>query len=89
MGKSNRIRNERIEGAVKSPSSRKKGKGMPNWLMTLIAVVITVAVHDTVALRLLSSNGVFGRMSTAMKSDHYRISRNMMSYYNNTQYQNY
>lgn len=89
MGKSNRIRNERIEGAVKSPSSRKKGKGMPNWLMTLIAVVITVAVLATVAIGLLSSNGVFGRMSTAMKSDHYRISRNMMSYYYNTQYQNF
>lgn len=59
----------------------KKKKGMPLWLQTLIAVVVAVLVLSVCAVSILSANGVFKRYTYPLRSDNYKISSNMMSYY--------
>ena len=90
MGKSNRIRlNRANEKTVSLGAKSNKGKGMPSWAMTLIAVVMAVALLLSVSCILLSSNGVFGRVVTVVSSDNYSVDANMMSYFFNTEYQNF
>lgn len=92
MGKSNRIRTNRAKAAVKAPvanRSNKQSKGMPSWLMTLIAIAITVVILASVVLSVLVSSGVPNRLRTAMKSENFTINANMMSYYFFTTYQNF
>lgn len=90
MGKSNRIR-ENKASATRTPASvkRKSKKGMPSWLMTLITVVITVVILGSVALSLLATNGVFGRLNTVVRSDNYKVNANMMAYYFYTNYNDF
>lgn len=89
MGKANRIRANKAHEQVRSLNVKKQKKEMPGWLMTAIAVVITVAVLLTVALSLMSANGVFNRWTTVVSTDHYKVNMNMMSYYFHTQYQTF
>lgn len=82
MGKANRIRNQRATAAINAPvNSTKKNQGMPSWAMNLIAIAITAFVVIMVATGLLSANGVFGRITTAMSSDNFRVSENVMKYF--------
>ena len=82
MGKSNRIR-EKKAAAAKVPASVKRNnkKGMPEWVITMIAIVLAASVLLGVALSLLSSNGVFGRMNTVVRSENYKVNANVMSYF--------
>ena len=89
MGKANRIRANKAHEQVRSLNVKKQKKEMPGWLMTAIAVVITVTVLLTVALSLMSANGVFNRWTTVVSTDHYKVNANMMSYYFHTQYQSF
>ncbi len=91
MGKSNRIRVNRANEAIKAPTVKKtkKKKGMPGWALTLITVVLTVILLASVALSLLLANGVPNRLSTSMKSENFRINVNMMSYFLNSNYQSF
>ncbi len=89
MGKSNRIRINRADTQIKTVGVRKEKKGMPTWAVNVIAVVITLAVLALAAIPFLSSNGIFGRMQTAMKSEHFSVNQNMMTYYFNASYQNF
>ena len=89
MGKSNRIRNDRANASLAGVKAPKKNNGMPSWALNLITIVVTVAILFSVVFMLMTSNGVFGRMSTAMRSDNFRVSRNMMDYYFQTQYNNF
>ena len=86
MGKSNRIRVNRANDKVQSLNTRPKKKGMPSWALTLITLVVTVAILLSVALSLLVENGVFNRLTPAMKSEHFTVNSNMMAYYFHTQY---
>lgn len=88
MGKSNRIRTKRAGEQVRSLNTKKK-TGMPSWAMTLITLVLTVALVLSVVLLLVSANGVFGRMTTVIHSQNYKVNSNMMAYYFNTQYQGF
>ena len=88
MGKSNRIRNDRANTTLTSVKPRNK-KGMPSWALNLITIVVTVLILASVAISLLGSNGVFMRMQTAVKSDHFRVDANMMNYYFKTQYNSF
>lgn len=82
MGKSNRIRNKRASSALSSGMKpEKKSQGMPSWAMNLIAIAIIVFVVVSITLTLLSANGVFGRISTAMESENFRVSANVMQYF--------
>ncbi len=92
MGKSNRIKRNKENEKVMSLndySKVKKKTGMPNWAINIIAIVITLAILLSVVFIALTSNGVFMRVRTAMSSDNYRVSGNMMTYYFQTTYQNF
>ncbi len=89
MGKSNRIRNDRANATLTKLSAPKQKKGMPSWALNLITIVVAAVILFSVAFSLLSANGVFARMQTAMKSDNFRVNSNMMKYYFQTQYQSF
>ena len=89
MGKSNRIRVNKAGAQIKSVGVRKEKKGMPSWAMNLIAILITLAVLALAAIPFMSTNGIFGRMQTAMKSEHFSVNQNMMTYYFNASYQSF
>ena len=83
MGKANRIRNQRASSALTNTvkTAKKNNQGMPSWAVNLIAIAITAFVVITIVLSLLSANGVFGRLTTAMSSDNFRVNENVMKYY--------
>lgn len=81
MGKSNRIRVNRADSVMTSAIKPKKKKGMPMWLQTAIAAVVAIAVLSVCVVSILSANGVFKRYTYPLKSDNYKISANMMSYF--------
>lgn len=83
MGKANRIRNQRASAALNTTikTAKKNNQGMPSWAVNLIAIAITAFVVITIALSLLSANGVFGRLTTAMSSDNFRVNENVMRYF--------
>jgi len=89
MGKSNRIRADRAKRAVRSLDAKKTKKGMPSWMMTAITIVLTLAILLSVVGLLLSANGVFNRWARLLSTEHFKVNANMMSYYFNTQYQNF
>ncbi len=89
MGKSNRIRNDRANVKLSGVKARKKKQGMPSWAINLIAILVAVLIFASVAISLMSANGIFNRMQTAVKSDHFRVDANMMNYFFKTQYNNF
>lgn len=89
MGKSNRIRNERASAVLTGVKSPKKKNGLPSWALNLITIAVAAIIFISVALSLLSANGVFTRMQTAMKTENFTVNANMMKYYYQTQYQNF
>ena len=89
MGKSNRIRANRSQQKVATPVKVNKKKGMPSWLMSLIAIAITIAVLLTVVTSILSSNGVFLRMRKGVETENYSFSGSMMSYLYHQAYQSF
>lgn len=89
MGKSNRIRANRANVQVESLSNKKKNKGMPSWLMTLLTIVVAVIILASVVLSLMASNGIFGRMTTIVSTPKYKVNKNMMAYYFAVQYNDF
>ena len=92
MGKSNRIKRNKENEKVMSLNdySKVKGKkGMPNWAVNVIAIVVALAILTSVVFIALASTGIVMRIRTAMSSDNYRVSGNMMKYYFQTTYQNF
>ncbi len=90
MGKSNRIRTKRANSATNfSAPAHKKNTGMPSWAMNLIAIAVAAVILVSVVLSLMTANGVFMRMQTAMKSDNFRVNGNMMDYFFKSQYNNF
>ncbi len=90
MGKSNRIRKNRANGVLARAATPKKRKTeMPSWALNLITILVAAVILLSVAFSLLSANGVFDRMQTAMKSDNFRVNANMMKYFFQTQYQSF
>ena len=89
MGKSNRIRTQKANATLASVKPTKKSQGMPSWAINLITIAVTVVIFASVILSVLSSNGVFMRMQTAMKTENFKVNGNMMAYYFQTQYQNF
>ena len=89
MGKSNRIRTQKANATLASVKPTKKSQGMPSWAINLITIAVTVVIFASVILSVLSSNGVFMRMQTAMKTENFKVNGNMMAYYFQTQYQSF
>ena len=90
MGKSNRIRNNRASdtlfGGAAAPKQKKE---MPSWALNALPITFAVLLVVAVALLFMSSFGVFGRMQTAMKSENFRVTQNMMNYYFQSQYSSF
>ena len=81
MGKANRIRANRVHNDVMTLDTKPQKKGMPSWLMTVIAIVVTLAILLSVVGLLMASNGVFGRWATAISTKHFKVNANMLSYF--------
>ena len=88
MGKSNRIRINRANEKMKAPETKQK-KQVPSWVLSLITIVCALALVLGVVAGLMTSNGVFVRMRTAAKTDNYRVSGTMMSYFFWTTFDNF
>ena len=89
MGKSNRIRNAKASATIAGVKTPAKKQGMPSWALNLITILIAAVILFSVAFSLLTANGVFTRMQTAVKSDNFRVNANMMTYYFKTQYSSF
>lgn len=70
-------------------SAAKGSSGIPNWLLTTIIGVIILAVLLTCLVTFIASSGVLNRVSTAMKSEDYKVDGNMMLYFYSTTYNNF
>lgn len=88
MGKSNRIRVNKAGAQVKTLGTRQK-KGMPSWAINLIAILVAAVILLSAVAIFVVSNGIHTRMQTAMKTDHFTVNQNMMTYYFNAKYQNF
>ena len=88
MGKSNRIKSNRAAKVAAAPIAKKK-KGVPGWLYSFIAIVIAVAVLASVVGGILSSNGIFMRMTTVMSTQNHKVTSNMMTYFFNSNIQTF
>ncbi len=89
MGKSNRIRAFNAEKKMAATVKPTKKKGVPSWLASLIAAVVAVVVLAVCVLGVLSSNGVIMRHRYPLRSENFKISANMMSYYYQLQVQSF
>jgi len=75
--------NKKAKGANKGKS------GIPNWLLGTVIAVIVVAVLATCVISFANSSGMVMRLSTAMKSEDYKVSGNMMNYFYANTYSNF
>ncbi len=91
MGKSNRIKTQKAADAMSLglKGSKRKKNGMPLWAVNLIAITCAVLIIAGAAASIMASNGVFGRMQTAAESENFRVTKNMMTYYLKTTYDEY
>ena len=70
-------------------SATKGNSGIPNWLLSTIIGVVLVAVLISTAAGLITSSGIVGRLSNAMKSEDYKVDGNMMLYFYASTYNNF
>ena len=62
--------------------NRRTGKsGIPNWVLATVVFVIIAAVLLTCVASLVASSGIVLRVSTAVKSEDYKVTGAMMKYY--------
>ncbi len=72
----------------KKSRSTKGTSGIPNWLLSAVIIIVTLAVVGVCVGSAIFSSGVIGRCSLAMGIDDIKVNRNMMSYYFRTNYIN-
>ena len=90
MGKSNRIRTKKANATLAGVAPKKqKNEGMPSWALNLITIAVTVVILLTAVLSVMSSNGVFMRAQTAMKTENFKVNGQMMSYFFQMQYESF
>ena len=68
-------------GKMNISNNKKANTGMPNWLLSLIVIVVLAAVVIAFLITGIKSWGIIPRMTTAMKSENFSINQNMMTYY--------
>lgn len=72
-----------------SKTAKKANGGMPTWLLSLIIAVIALGVILGCAIAFINSTGVIPRMSTAMKTENFKVSQNMMNYFYQNAYSSF
>ena len=63
--------------------------GKKNWLLIVIAAVLAILLIGGVAFGILENSGSIQRGRTAMKTENYKVTNTMMTYYFRTQYNNF
>lgn len=68
-------------GKMNISKNKKKSSGMPNWLLSLIIVVVLIAVVAACLSTVMGSWGIIPRLTTAVKSENYSVNENMLQYF--------
>lgn len=91
MGKSNRIKSEKAERAAKVSlvNTKKKKKGAPSWLYTLIISIVAVFVLVTIVVSTITSSGMLLRMQKAVYSENFTVNGQMLTYMFKAQYEQF
>ncbi len=72
----------------KKSRSSKGTSGIPNWLLSIIIIIVTLAVVAVCVCTAIFSSGVIGRNSLAMGIDDIKVNQNMMAYFFRVNYMN-
>ena len=73
-------------GKMKISNKKKTNSGMPSWLLSTIVVVIMLGALVACFATVFSGAGIIPRLTTAMKSDNFKVNQNMMRYFFQTSY---
>ena len=73
-------------GKMKISNKKKTNSGMPSWLLTAVVVVIMAGALIACLATVVNATGLIPRLTTAMKTDHFTVNKNMMSYFFQTSY---
>ena len=82
-------------GKLKISKAKNKQKtsgtsGIPNWVLSVIAVITVLAVLGTCIGYLIGGTGLHLKLGTAISyDDDYKLDGNVMSYFLNETYNNY
>lgn len=74
---------------AKKDTGSKGSSGIPNWLLSLLVVLVVVAVAATCIGSYLVNAGVPGRLTTVMSVGNYKVNEHMMNYYYQSTRDNY
>lgn len=67
-------------------SKKSNNSGMPTWVLSLIIIAVLVMVLAICLVSVITSSGVISRMTTAMKTENFKINQNMMDYFYHSAY---
>ena len=73
-------------GKMKISNKKKTSTGMPSWLLTVVVVAIMAGAIITCLALAVANMGIIPRLTTAIKSENFKINQNMMSYFLQTAY---
>ena len=73
-------------GKMTISNKKKTNSGMPSWLLLTLVVVIMAGALAACLATVIGAAGIIPRYTTAMKSENFKISENMMSYFFQTSY---
>lgn len=73
-------------GKMKISKKKKTNAGMPTWLLSTVVAVVLIGALVACFATVFSSAGVIPRLTTAMKSDNFKVNENMMKYFFQTSY---
>ncbi|MBP3315512.1 MAG: hypothetical protein J6M03_06780 [Clostridia bacterium] len=68
-------------GKMKISNKKNSSTGMPSWLLTVLVIVIMAGAVITCLALALGNTGIVPRMTTAIKSENFKINQNMMTYF--------
>ena len=90
MGKGNRSRTNRAAATVAAAAPKASNSSAKSGLTTkLVAAGVAILLVFFIVVALLTNTGILNSLTTAAKSDHYRVNGNLMNYFYQTEYQSY
>ena len=87
MGKGSRSRINRAEEVISN--SGKKKTDNTKKITVIVTVLVVLLIAGFISAIILNNTGALSRAKTAAKSDNYRVSGTMLSYFFNSQYQSF
>lgn len=80
MGKSNRVRAERVASATTKAPAKKTNNNKSSKSYSIAIILVAVFVLVTIIVTAVISSGILMRSAKAMKSEHYTITGTMFKY---------